>query len=279
MKCDMNKTNQDFYEIEKSLIELSHANYHSILTNIESLYNEKLERNYVLNKDKVEKYKMFPYLINHAQKYKNDDIFYKFCSLFYLLNKNSYSYLQRLLPILSPTSCRYFISPLKNSLNFMIQNKEYIIAILEIYYNGLIEFENHMAKDPMIVTLCGDAASLKASKKSPYQAVYVFHFLPCNGQLPPAAINMMPCKNGPSSSEGVKKFIEITAYLKKLGFKVQYPATDGDISFDFLHNDFFGKHIESILNKNFKEILDICSELETIPLSDPFHIFKGEEQN
>lgn len=81
----------------------------------------------------------------------------------------------------------------------MIQNKEHIIAILEIYYNGLIEFENHMVKDPIIVTLCGDAVSLKASEKSTCQAVYVFHFF---------AINMIPCKNGPSSSEVVKSSLK-----------------------------------------------------------------------
>lgn len=90
----------------------------------------------------------------------------------------------------------------------MIQNKEYIIAILEIYYYGLIEFENYMAKDSIIMTLCGDAVSLKASEKSTCQAVYVFHFLPCNEQLPPAAIYMMPYKNGPSSSEVVRSSLK-----------------------------------------------------------------------
>lgn len=275
MKCDMRIAQKNFYDIEQEIIRLNSENYHMILGNIEAFYNENLERNYVLQKKKVEKYYFFAQMINHFLKNENHPNFFKFCSLFYLLNKNSYLYLQKTLPVLSPSACKYFINPLKTEIKNMLTDKKYILPLLEIYYKDLIKFENHKPQERIRITLAGDAASLKPLNNSKNEAVYVFHFLPLDGRLPPAVIHMMPCKNGPSSQEVLNTFEEISVYLKKIGFDVQYHATDGDISFDSIHNTFFETHIQEILDKNFQEILTICSKLQTIPLSDPLHLFKG----
>ena len=73
--------------------------------------------------------------------------------------------------------------------------------------------------------------------------VYTYEVLPLNGDAPPSVINMMKTINGPSTSDVVDRFFQIADYLTKHNFIVKFISTDGDVSFDQLHRDFFDENI------------------------------------
>ena len=60
-----------------------------------------------------------------------------------------------------------------------------------------------------MVTLCGDAASLKPTFTSSTKAVYTFELLPLNKSLKPCVIHMMEAQNGPSSEDVVISFKDL----------------------------------------------------------------------
>lgn len=74
----------------------------------------------------------------------------------------------------------------------------------------------------------------------------------------------------------VNHFFEISKILKTLNINVKYVATDGDISFDKCHQNFFDDHILPIIEDTFENIVESLSDLSEIPLSDPLHLFKNE---
>lgn len=52
-------------------------------------------------------------------------------------------------------------------------------------------------------------------------------------------------------------------------------ASDGDISFDQLHNDFFDENIEPYFEEGFETIVFSLFDMNKLPISDPFHLLKG----
>lgn len=271
----LQQTNLTYSQIEQNIISFFYQNRLKIQTDFKLLFEETFKKNYILPKNRIDEYDLLHCMIKKILNEKNDTNFHKFCSLLYILNKNSYIYLKSILPICSPSTCKYFIRPFKHTLKSMIQDRNCIAFILEMIYDGLIHFENHKPVEPIYVTICGDAASLKPSFQSSSNAVYAFQMLPLKSKLPPAVFHLMECKNGPSNANVVKAFDDIIKYLKEIGFIVKYRATDGDISFDFVHDDFFEKYIEPNLDKTFDELVKLCSSAETIPLSDLLHLLKA----
>ena len=86
---------------------------------------------------------------------------------------------------------------------------------------------------------------------------------------------MKETKNGPSPSDVVERFYNIADYLIDHNFIVKFLATDGDISFDQLHNDFFDENIEPYLEEGFETIVFSLLDVNRLPISDPFHLLKG----
>lgn len=56
---------------------------------------------------------------------------------------------------------------------------------------------------------------------------------------------------------------------------MKYRATGGDISFDYVRDEFFEKYIEPNLEKTFDELAQNCSSVEAITLSDLLHLLKA----
>lgn len=215
-------------------------------------------------------------MINKFLNKKSETIFYKFCSLIHILNSKVYIKLNEFLPLLSESSCYSFIMPIKNSFVNMIMNYECIPSLVHKYYDGLILFDkNNKAVTPIYTTLSGDAASMKNIFHSSSSAVYTFEMCPLRKEYPPCVIHMMETNNGSSPKKVVDMFPSITKCLNQHNFMVKFQGTDGDISFDSTHRDFFIKHIQPIINLDFIEIVDKIHDLNSIPISDPMHLIKS----
>lgn len=87
-KSETNDVKKEFYHLQNLIFELNNHEYNEIKNSVDLFYNQKLERNYILKKDEVEKYKLLFFLVNRILKVENHPDFYKFCSLLYLLNEN-----------------------------------------------------------------------------------------------------------------------------------------------------------------------------------------------
>lgn len=234
-----------------------------------------LKENYLVKKEKLNKYPILELMLNYLNDKKTDENYYKFCSLLKIMNNYSFQYLHRLIPIYSSTTCYNFSVYLQKNLITMMQNKEFISLILEVFYYGVIEFKDHRPVRPIIINLGGDAASLKYAFESTKNAVYVFEVLPIDSELRPCVVHMMPTKNGSSPKEVVTRFFEIANYLTEIGFIVKYFSTDGDISFDSFHSDFFKKYIQNYLDQPLDEIILNIENNIFLPLSDLLHLIKS----
>lgn len=233
----------------------------------------------VINDEKfVQLSEKFPMMINMINKFLNkqsNDDFYKFCSLIHILNNKAYNKLYDFLPLLSISSCYGFISPIRKTIKDLILNYQCIPNLLHKFYQGIIDFdENHKAKEPIYVTLGGDAAALKNFTDKSTSAVYVFDMLPLKKQYPSCVIHLMKTRNGSSPKHVVDMYPLIIKCLNDFNFKVKFQATDGDVSFDRFHKSFFKKNIEPILNKPFIEIVDSLNLIDCLLVSDPFHLLK-----
>ena len=69
-----------------------------------------------------------------SQNHKSSDDFYKFCSTIKIINNKLFHYLHDFLPRLWLKSVQNFYCPLKNTLYNMIQNHDYIKALINIFY-------------------------------------------------------------------------------------------------------------------------------------------------
>lgn len=156
----------------------------------------------------------------------------------------------------------------------MIQNKEYVSFILELFYNKYIEYIDHKSKKQLLITLAGDAASIKPSFASFNDTVYTFEALPLDGTLPPCAFHLMETRNGSSSPEVCSRFFMLSKQLAQIGYQVKFIATDGDISIDRFHYDFFNEKVVPLLDQPFMNIVHALINILEIPISDPFHFFK-----
>ena len=233
-----------------------------------------------INKNKVcielaHQYPILYCMINKFLKRPTSEEYYKFCSLIHLLNSKAYKKMCDFLPLLSISSCYYFLSPIKYSIKDLFLDHECIPNLISKFYQGIISFnEQHKAEKPILVTLGGDAASLKNFTKSKSVALYVFEMLPLMKYYPPCVVHVTQTRNGSSPKYIIDKFQKIRQILNKHNFIVKFQATDGDVSFDQTHRTFFQDKIEPILEKPFSEIIDEINKGEYIPVSDLFHILK-----
>ncbi|KAK8895862.1 hypothetical protein M9Y10_013748 [Tritrichomonas musculus] len=204
-------------------------------------------------------------------KKQSTEEYYKFCSIILMLSKKTYQKLLSFLPLLSMSSVYAYLQAPKIYLNKLIQNSVYIQILLSKVYEKFIKFESGKAVAPIYINLGGDEASLKSSSK----AIYVFEILPLFKHFPPCVVNTMPTTNGSSPQSVVDRFKELTNLLKDLNFIVKFCSTDGDISFDFKHRNFFTEKVEPLINESFEMIVFSLRNEIAIPISDILHLLKS----
>lgn len=109
-------------------------------------YTSIAEENLLISKKRLSQFPIFECLIKKYFFNEFNENFYKFCSVLKLLNKRSYNYLHSLIPLYCSSSCKSYMSPYKANLEKIIQDENLIYQLLEIFYNGLIEFQDHHTK-------------------------------------------------------------------------------------------------------------------------------------
>ena len=230
-------------------------------------------RSFHLNDDAFNKYPLLCALLNKVNN-KGSEFYLKFCTIINTISSSAYTRLHKMLPFYSPTRIKEFTHSFRSQLTDMIQNRECIHSLLRIVYDKQIEFtEQDLPCYPILITLCGDGASVKPAFESSKNAVYTFEVLPLNGMLPTCVIHMCPASNGSSSNDIVKTFDILSGYLTKLNYVVKFRATDGDVSFDKKHREYFAK-FKDLLGGNFYDIVHSLQNDIEIPISDPLHLLK-----
>lgn len=265
---------QKLHDLKINFLSIAEKNKENYDNELQQIDFELHKNNYIISKEMASKYPLLDSMLNRLITKKPDQNLLKFSSLLKLLNRNTYDYLCNIIPLYSNTSCRNYTKPIKHVLTQMINDKNDLLKIIETFYQNDIEFENHRPKQPILVTVCGDAASLKPTFTSSSKAVYAFELLPLDSSLQPCIIHMMESQNGPSPIDVVTKFKDISDYLTDMGFIVKYRATDGDISFDCLHSEFFEEYIEKNIDSDFLSIVDSLINVNQIPISDMLHLLK-----
>lgn len=227
-----------------------------------------------LEVSQMNQYPMLKEMVNKLKTGKASEEFMKFCFILHTLNITTYRKLHLMLPTYSATSIFEYTKSIRTNLAHMIQDKYFVIALLRISFHGLISFdEQNIPSTPILITLCGDGASLKPTFESTQLALYTFEVLPLNHDLPPTVVHMMPSRNGSSPKEVVQTFNDLAKYLTKLNYIVKFRATDGDISFDRIHRAFFTKYSHLLDGDFYDIILQMKDEIE-IPISDLLHLLK-----
>lgn len=207
--------------------------------------------------------------------FKASDVNYsKFCALIQMMSTKTYRKLRDYLPLLSETSTYDFVRPFKSSLIQMIEDINAIPTLIQNLYKSNIQFNNEQkASTPIFATLGGDAASLKHSSES--VALYAFQLLPLLKCIPPNVINIMKTRNGASPPEVVQQMHKIAKILNDMNILIKFISTDGDVSFDSFHRNFFEQKVQSNLQLSFDELVDLFKDELCMPISDPFHLLKA----
>lgn len=273
--CQINYLTSEPSKVKKECVKLINETKTTIENDYTNQIKKLIEENFLIPKIYLEKYPMLPLLIQYLTGNKKNETYLKFCSLIKLLNSNTYNYLHQLLPFPSISKCYHFTGQLQNSLIYMIQSIQCIPLILELFYQKAIQFSEHKPIKPFLICLSGDAASLKPIYKTDKNAVYAYEVLPLCKLIPQCVIHMIPTRNGSSPPEIIKRFNEIIKLLNQSGYCVKYMATDGDISFDKTHRDFFSEKIKPHINESFDDIVSSLLNETLIPLSDILHLIKS----
>ena len=265
----------DQIAIQNKEIEIYQKRAKCLENIIEQYINNKKidDKGVFVSNDVLQKYPILASMIQKAMYKTSDEKFYKFCSLIQMMNSKTYNKLKDFLPLISFSTCYEFTLPLKSSLIKMIENLNDIPQLIRQMYKGIIAFnDNNKVDKPIYANLAGDAASLKYSSDSP--AFYAIQLLPFIKSIPPNVIHLMKTKNGASPPEVVNRIFEASKILNKMNILIKFISTDGDVSFDKFHRDFFELNVKALLNKPFEQIVEHFKDILGMPISDPFHLIK-----
>ena len=192
-----------------------------------------------------------------------------FSSVLLLLGSKAFRYVKNALPIYGETTCYSIITPGKQMYTKYIKELKYIHFMLDRFYGKLLDDPKH----PLYVTIAGDAAQLTSLQEN--NNIYAYVLMPLDHTLPILTLHVEFTKGGSSPKRIVEYYDTLINILKTRNIIVKCKATDGDKSFDPMHNDFFNEHIYRFWeSKSFDEIVDSLNEFNPIPVSDLLHLLK-----
>lgn len=222
-----------------------------------------------------EKYPIILMMINKALGKTCENDYYKFCSIIEMLSSKTYRKLLTFLPLLSRSSCSTFVRPLKSEYINMLQAFDDLPRVVSKIYNKLIMFDtNKKIEKNIYTTLGGDAASMNNDSNAP--AIYAIKLLPFMKDIQPSVVHLMKTRPGSSPAYVVDRIFQIADCINKTSNAVvKFISTDGDVSFDKFHKDFFESNISQLLDHPFEEIVDAVKDLVCMPSSDPLHLIKS----
>ena len=234
----------------------------------EDLENKKVALhvdNFVVNKQILEK--SYPLLHAMMQRYcdnkKELDILYSAGTCGKILGSACYQWLAQQLPFYDVSTIRRYIAPKVELMQESLQNIHKIKEIIQNFYHDNI---------PSIITLGGDAASIKPIDGNTQNSIYAFEILPLDGKLKPCVVHLEVVGTGSSPKTIKELFDSISIELNNLDITTKFRATDGDVSFDKIHDEWYREHIEKF--GTFEEVLDHIITLDNIPISDFLHLLK-----
>ena len=221
--------------------------------------------NFVVNKEIVKS--NYPVLEALLQRYVNNakelDILYSVGTCAKILGNASYSWMAKQLPLYDESTIRKHNDPKVKFIEKGLLDVNNIQNIINDFYKD---------KKPSLITLGGDAASIKPTGESSKNNIYAFELLPLEGNLKPCVIHLETVGSGTSTKEVHEIFEKIISKLKELNIATKFKATDGDVSFDKMHDDWFGEHIAKY--KSFEDVINHVITLNEIPVSDFLHLIK-----
>lgn len=192
------------------------------------------EDNFIMYpKQEMIKMPFLQYMCDYYISKRINPNYQNFCSLIYFLHQRSYNVIRKFLPVLPGSFIRSETHIMRNTLKANLLDINQIPSILyDLYQNS----------EGMHVTIAGDAASIKPVSEKGDSAVYTFMIVPIKKMYKNHPLHMMITQNGSSSPEVVSRFFHICDIVEKCNFSIDFVATDGDASFDFMHLDFFSQN-------------------------------------
>ena len=251
-------------DIETLLVKIKDLREELTKRSTPSISNINSLTHYILRKDIVKQH--YPLLASILYKYTTrnatDEYLYKVGTCAYILGSSCYQWLAKQLPLYDESTIRKHNKVTKEELRSCLLNIDGINKTIVTFYGDNL---------PKMITLGGDGASIKPVGESAKSNIYAFEVLPLEHKFKPCVVHLEVIGGGAAPKSIRDCYKRIGEELRKLSIITKFMATDGDVSFDSIHDTWFNKFIKGA---TFNEVLNSMKNEEFIPISDFLHLLK-----
>ena len=137
----------------------------------------------------------------------------------------------------------------------------------------------HALDKPIEVVLGVDAMSMEpivlAEEEDPHNNVFMFQLLPLRMEYKPLPIHLMTRPSGTAGPTVLQRLHEVSAILGSKGVIVRAIATDGDSSYQSMHEAMFNSWITVFYKNGLDAAVDCVAAYPTPVISDFLHLMKN----